>query len=66
MLLKRKVFMGTRRSGEQNVRNITKNSTGTYQVSLPIDLVRTLGWKQGQKVVFKKRGKDLVIVDWQE
>ncbi len=57
--------MGTRKSGEQNVRNITKNSTGTYQVSLPIDLVRTLGWKQGQKVVFKKRGKDLVIVDWQ-
>jgi bifunctional DNA-binding transcriptional regulator/antitoxin component of YhaV-PrlF toxin-antitoxin module len=58
--------MGTRKSGEQNVRNITKNSTGTYQVSLPIDLVRILGWKQGQKVVFKKRGKDLVIVDWQE
>lgn len=57
--------MGTRKSGEQNVRNITKNSTGTYQVSLPIDLVRILGWKQGQKVVFKKRGKDLVIVDWQ-
>ena len=45
---------------------LQKNSTGTYQVSLPIDLVRTLGWKQGQKVVFKKRGKDLVIVDWQE
>ena len=57
--------MGTRKSGEQNVRNITKNSTGTYQVSLPIDLDRILGWKQGQKVVFKKRGKDLVIVDWQ-
>lgn len=58
--------MGTRKSGEQNVRNVTKNSTGTYQISLPIALVRQLEWKEGQKVVVVKRGKTLVISDWKD
>lgn len=58
--------MGAKKSGQQSIRNITKNSTGTYQVSLPIDEVRKLGWKEGQKVVIKKRGETLVIVDWKE
>ncbi|MCA9308963.1 AbrB/MazE/SpoVT family DNA-binding domain-containing protein [Candidatus Saccharibacteria bacterium] len=58
--------MGAKKSGQQSIRNITKNSTGTYQVSLPIDEERKLGWKEGQKVVIKKRGETLVIVDWKE
>ena len=58
--------MGVRRAGEQSVRNITQNRTGTYQVSLPIGLVRELKWQQGQKVTIKRSGDKLVIQDWKK
>lgn len=56
--------MGTRKAGEQQVRNLTQNRTGTYSISLPIELIRQLKWQQGQKLVVSKRGKNLVIEDW--
>lgn len=56
--------MGARKAGEQQVRNLTQNRTGTYSISLPIELVRALKWQQGQKVVVSKSGKKLVIEDW--
>lgn len=56
--------MGNRKSGEQQIRSITKNTSGTYQVSLPIELVRQLRWQVGQQVVVKKSGEKLVIVDY--
>ncbi len=56
--------MGARRAGEQQVRNLTVNRTGTYSISLPIELVRALKWQQGQKLIVSKRGKTLVIEDW--
>ena len=58
--------MGVRRANEQSVRNITQNNSGTYQVSLPIALVRELRWQQGQKVVIKKSGEKLIIQDWKK
>ena len=58
--------MGARKAGEQNVRNITQNKTGTYQMSLPIELVRELKWKNHQKVVVKRQGNKLVVEDWKE
>lgn len=56
--------MGTRKSGEHQIRNLTKNSTGTYQISVPIKLIRQLRWQQGQQLVVKKQGDKLVIQDW--
>ena len=56
--------MGVRKAGEQGVRNLTQNSTGTYQISLPISLIRELRWQQGQKLVVNKRGDKLIIEDW--
>ena len=55
--------MGARKTGEQQIRNLTKNSTGTYQISVPIELIRLLRWQRGQQVVVKKVGKKLVIED---
>lgn len=57
--------MGMRALSDQRTRTITKNSTGTYSVSIPIDELRKLGWQKGQKVVIKRRGKKLIIEDWQ-
>lgn len=56
--------MGARKAGEQQVRNLTQNRTGTYSVSLPIELIRALKWKQGQRVVVSRSGNNLVIKDW--
>lgn len=56
--------MGTVRAGQQNTRVLQKNNTGTYTVSLPIELVKTLNWQAGQKLTIEKRGKSIVITDW--
>ena len=63
---KKGIVMGARRAGEQNVRSISQNKTGTYQMSLPIELVRELKWKNHQRVVVKKQGNKLVVEDWKE
>ncbi len=36
----------------------------SISLTLPIEYVRELGWKDKQKVVVSKRGKKLVIEDW--
>jgi hypothetical protein len=51
---------------ERNVRKLYKNSGGTVIVSLPIELIRELKWRDGQKVVVNKRGKGIEIVDWKD
>lgn len=51
-------------SGE-DVRNILKVRR-SYYVSLPIEVVREFKWKEGQKVVVEKRGKEIVIKDWKK
>lgn len=56
--------MGVCKSDEQQIRKLTKNDSGTYSVTLPIELVRELRWQVGQQVVVKRRGKRIVIEDW--
>lgn len=58
--------METRKAGEQQIRNLTQNSSGSYQVSLPKQLVSELRWRQGQKVTVSKVGDRLIIEDWKE
>ena len=56
--------MTRRKSSEENVRKLTK-SGASYALTLPINIVRELGWQEKQKVVVKKRGRGVVIVDWE-
>ena len=58
--------MGTRKASEQEIRNITQNSSGTYQITLPKQLVAELKWRQGQKVTVKRMGASLLIEDWEK
>ncbi len=57
--------MGMRTLENQTVRTISQNNSGTYAVTLPIAIVRHLGWRKGQKIVVKRRGKKIIIEDWQ-
>lgn len=56
--------MGRRKVGQEHVRNIQK-SHGTYSVSIPIALMRELGWREKQRVVVtRSSGGKLVIEDF--
>jgi hypothetical protein len=59
--------MGRRKMEDHHVRNLQKTAGGsTYIISLPIELVRELGWKAKQKLEVKKFGEGILIKDWEE
>lgn len=58
--------MGVRKQGQQNVRKITKLGNKSLAVTLPIELVEKLGWREKQKVVVKKIRGGLQIKDWKK
>jgi bifunctional DNA-binding transcriptional regulator/antitoxin component of YhaV-PrlF toxin-antitoxin module len=53
--------MGRRKVGQEKIRNIQK-SNGSYMVSLPIELMRELGWRERQKVVVTRSGRGKVVI----
>ncbi len=57
--------MGRRTIEEQGIRKLHKTGGGrAISITLPIEHVRELGWREKQKVMVTKRGKSLVITDW--
>lgn len=59
--------MARRTLEERNIRKLNRVGRGrTISVTLPIELVRELGWREKQKVVVKKRGQGLIIEDWKK
>ncbi len=57
--------MARRILNERNVRKIGIRGT-SYSVTLPIESIRKLKWRDGQKVVVEEKGKTLIIRDWKE
>lgn len=60
--------MPTRKLEEHNIRKLKrtgKGNSGSFSVTIPVELVRELKWKEKQKLVFKKRGKGILIEDWE-
>ena len=52
---------------EKNIRKITKTGSGKcYALTLPIELVEKLGWKERQKVLVELKGRHLLIKDWKK
>ncbi len=49
---------------DKNVRKLGKTgnvNSPSYYVTIPVDLVRGLNWKEGQKVVVKRSRQKIVI-----
>lgn len=57
--------MARRKLADKNVRKIIKLGY-SYAVTLPIEIVGELNWREKQKVVVKKKGQSVVIADWQK
>ena len=54
-----------RKLEEKNIRKITKMGLGrTMGLTLPIEIIEKLGWKEHQKVVVRLSGKKIIIEDW--
>lgn len=59
------VYMARRSLDERNIRKITRTGSSMY-ITIPIEFIRDLGWRERQKVTVEKKGKRLIIEDWQE
>ena len=54
-----------RKIENRNIRKVYKKA-GSYGLTLPIEIVRELKIREGQKLVVKKRGKGILITDWEK
>lgn len=58
--------MANRKSGEQNIRKLTRMGGKSLGLTLPMDLVEKLGWREKQKVRVVTKGRHLIIKDWKK
>lgn len=52
-----------RKLKNKNIRKIYKRS-GSYALTIPMEIIKELKIRNRQKVVIKRRGKEIVIKDW--
>ncbi len=57
--------MGRRSLKERNTRKLSKRDS-SYVLTLPIEFIRELKWRNKQKLVVEKKGKTLIIKDWEK
>jgi hypothetical protein len=58
--------MARRSLKERNIRKLTRTGgEKSISLTLPIEYIRELKWKDRQKVTVRKSGKKLIIEDWQ-
>ncbi len=50
----------------KNVRKITKVGGKSYAITIPIEMIRELKWKERQKVIVEKRDGKIIIRDWEK
>lgn len=59
------IYMTRRKLEDKNIRSLSKTSGGSsYSITLPIDEVRDLKWRERQKLVVTRKGDKLIIEDW--
>ncbi|MFH0841250.1 MAG: AbrB/MazE/SpoVT family DNA-binding domain-containing protein [Bacteroidota bacterium] len=57
--------MTTRKTDERNIRSLTKISGGSsYAVTIPIEYIRKLKWKNKQKLDVRLYQERIIIQDW--
>lgn len=59
--------MNKRAVGNTRERKLSKVASGySYSITLPIEFVRHLGWRERQKLDITLEGEKLVIKDWKK
>ena len=58
--------MPTQKLKNKNVRKLTKVGGLSLSVTIPIEIVKSFGWREKQKVSVKKVKGGVLIKDWKE
>ncbi|GBE16991.1 hypothetical protein BMS3Abin15_00823 [bacterium BMS3Abin15] len=59
--------MPRRRLSERNIRKLTRTGNDkSVSVTIPIEMIRDLKWRDRQKVVVRQVGKRIIIEDWEK
>lgn len=58
--------MPNKKSTETNIRKLTKSGNGSIGLTLPIEEVRELKWREKQKVTVKRVRGGFLIKDWKK
>ena len=58
--------MPRRELTEKNIRKLTRmgRQGKSLGLTLPIEIVKNLNWRERQKVIVKQVGKKIIIKDW--
>lgn len=59
-----KTIMARRRIEDKNIRKLSRIGNKSIGLTLPIDMVRELGWREKQKVMVKRVHGGILIKDW--
>jgi len=57
--------MADKKYSQRNIRKITKNGS-SHSVSIPVEFLKKLGWKEKQKVIVRKIRGGVQIRDWKK
>jgi len=58
--------MAYRKYSQRNTRKLIKLGAGSLALTLPVELVKKLKWKEAQKVVVKKIRGGIQVKDWKK
>jgi bifunctional DNA-binding transcriptional regulator/antitoxin component of YhaV-PrlF toxin-antitoxin module len=60
--------MGGKKIGEEQIRKLqrTGRAGASYSVTIPKQLIKDFGWRERQKVTITRRGRELIIKDWED
>jgi antitoxin component of MazEF toxin-antitoxin module len=58
--------MANRGSRDKNTRKLYKVGGKSIGLTLPIDLVRKIGWREKQKVTVKRVRGGILVKDWKK
>ena len=56
--------MARRKAENENIRKLAKIGDRSVGLTLPVEMIRKLKWREKQKVVVKMKGKSIIIRDW--
>jgi antitoxin component of MazEF toxin-antitoxin module len=51
---------------DKNTRKVTRVGKTSLAVTVPIEIIRSLGWREKQKVTVKKVRGGVLIKDWKK
>ncbi len=55
-----------RKLTEKNIRKLTRTGRVSLSVTIPVEIVEKLNWRERQKVVVTQKGSKVIIEDWKK